>query len=229
MKTIEQLEQEFKAFTDQTKTQLETQKKEFGLQIESAKKDADQWKTVAEAALETSKKFEAQAKKAEEDKKAALSASKKAELLAFFEQSVKDGRLTPAMRDIAVKFAESLNHEAEVVKFEQKDGSSVSHTQFSLFKVFVGMIGKAKAFSLEQRTPRSGSQKELPAAVASEDNEHQEFAEVIHGGTKKTLPTQDADLAAKAFEYQDEQSKLGRSVSYGDALIHISKEMKNAA
>ena len=225
--TLEELQKQFTSFKEATESKLETQKKEFELKLDAYKKDAEQWKSVAETNANEAKKFAEAAEKAEKEKKAAFAATKKAEMTAFIEQGVKDGRLTPAMRDIAVKFAETLNTENEVAKFEQKDGSSIAHTQFSLFKMFVSMIGKAKSFSFKEASPRSDAGKTLPEETI--DNGAQEFTEVIHGGVKKSLPTQDVDLGLRAMEYQESQSKIGRKVGYEEALIHVSKQMKQEA
>lgn len=225
--TLEELQKQFTAFQAQTESKLELQKKDFELKLDAAKKDAEQYKQIAETNAATAKAFEEKAKAAEAEKAKAFAEAKKAEVKGYFESCVKAGSLTPAMRDIAVNLSESMTSETVVAKFEQKDGSSVSHTQFSLFKLFVSMIGKAKGFSIRETTPAADTKKVLP--VNGDEAGHESFTEVIHGGVKKTLPTQDVDLAARAFQYQEDQAKLGSKVSYETALIHVSKEMKAEA
>ena len=225
--TLEELTKQFTALKADTETKLETQKKEFELKLDAAKRDGEQWKSVAETNAAEAKKFAAEAKKAEDERKATVAATKKVEMVAFIETAVKEGRLSPAMRDIAVKFAETLNTENEVAKFEQKDGSSIAHTQFSLFKMFVSMVGKAKTFAMRETTPRAEGGKTLPEET--ESAEVKEFTNVIYGGVKKLLPLQNVDLGVRAIEYQDTQAKLGRKVDYADALIHVSRIMKQEA
>lgn len=223
--TLEELQKQMQDLQKNFTEKLELQSKSFQVQIDAAKKDGEQWKTVAQAAEEKAREFAEQAKKAELEKAKAFAEAKKAELAAFFAQVKKEGKITPAMEEIALKLAESMTSETVVATFEKSDGSKTTHTQLSLFKAFISALGKTRVFT--EQTPGAGARSAgTPRAVAGANAGEEGFAKVIFGGTLKELPLADGDLHARAVQFQDEARAAGRTMSYEAALIEASKEEK---
>lgn len=225
--TIEELEKKMKALEVTFQEKIDLQAKSFQVKLDAAEKTAEQYKTVAQASEEKAKQFEEKAKKADEEKAKAFVEAKKAEIKAFFEQAKKDGKITPAMEEIAIQLAESMTSETIVATFEKGDGSKTTHTQLSLFKAFISSFGKTRMFQEHTNTSVPARQAS-PAGGRAEDGEEQ-FAEVIYGGVKKPMPLEDTELHERAVAFQDSERAAGRSVGYSDALIAASKAARQAA
>ena len=68
-----------------------------------------------------------------------------------------------------------------------------------------------------------GEGGEAPAAP------QKHFTEINVGGEKKRVEVDEVEIATKAFEYQAQQLKAGKTVSYEDALIAVYPKKKSAA
>ena len=224
--TIEELEKQMKGLQTTFTEKLDLQAKNFQVQLDATKKEADQWKTVAQAKEEEARVFAEKAKKADEAAAKSALEAKKGEIKAFFEQAKKDGKITPAMEEIAFKLAESMTSEQVIATFEKSDGSKTTHTQLSLFKSFISALGKTRVF---QEHSKSGEAlKMTPAAGSFKANgDDESTTKVIFGGTLKELPMTDTELHVRAVQFQDEARTAGRVMSYEAALIEASKESKN--
>src|SRR3990167_7864251 len=148
MLTLDELTKKFETLT----TSVDTMKKDFELKLESAKKDAEQWKTVATQKDEDLKKFKQEAETANKEKEKAYAEKRKQEDKIFLENLKKQGKLTPASQEIATKLMESMTSETVVATFEAKDGKKITHTQLSLFKELLGSLAKSPIFSQMSRT-----------------------------------------------------------------------------
>lgn len=224
--TIEELEKKMKGLEVSFQEKIELQAKSFNVQLEASKKDGEQWKTVAQAKEEEARQFKEKAEKADAEKAKAFAEAKKAEIKAFFAEAKKDGKITPAMEEVAMKLAESMTSETVIATFDKSDGSKTTHTQLSLFKSFISMLGKTRVFA--EHTAGGGAHQATPKAGSGAAGEEQ-FSEVIYGGVKKPLPMEDTDLHARAVAFQDEARTAGRSVSYEDALCEIGRQIKAEA
>lgn len=224
--TLEELQKQMEGLKKTFDEKLDLQVKSFQVQLDGEKKQVEQWKTVAQAKEEEARVFAEKAKKADEEKAKAFAEAKKAEMKAFFEQAKKEGRITPALEEIAVKLAESMTSETVIATFEKNDGSKTTHTQMSLFKAFISGLGKTTMFREQSRTPQ-GVAPATPGSANGGDGAV-EFAEVIYGGIKKQLPMDGNDLHARAVQFQDAERTAGRSTSYEQALIEVSKQDRMA-
>jgi len=213
---IKELEKKFTELSDnQEKIQ-----KDFTLKLESAQRDAKQFKELAEKREEENRQLKDRAESAEKEKAKAFSESKKAEVKSFVEAQVKAGKIIPAHKEAVVSFMESLTSEGEVASFTDKNGSKVSHSQLSLFKDIISKMKQVVPVNSEF------SVHEVVDGEESGDTTEEKFMEVRSEGTIQKLPLQDEALALKAFEYQAEQLKLGRTIDYGEALIAVAPKRK---
>lgn len=220
MPTIEELTKQFETLN----SSVSLMKKDFDLKLESAKKDAESWKTIATQKEEDIKKFKAEADKAIEDKNKAFAESRKQETASFLENLKKAGKISPAMQETATKLMETMNTETVVHTFEAKDGKKVSHTQFSLFKELLSSLSTTPIF---RSMTQSGSQtKETPAGG---DASEKSFTVVKTKAGDQTYEVDGQELHAAALQYQEDQRKSGRTVDYASALIEAEKIMKQAA
>ncbi len=220
--TVQELEAQLKTFQND----FDKTKKEFQLQLDSAKKDADNWKSVAQSKEDEVKKFQAEAEKAQKEKKEAEGKAREQENVAFIEAKIREGKILPAQKDGVIALMKSLTSEGEIIKFSQADGSTKSHSQVSLFKELLNSLSKRMTYG--PQTP-VGSQPASPMPRGTGEGETTSFREVIYGGKKQALPEEGADLAAKAFEYQNEyEKKWNRKVSYEDALVAVQKQEMTA-
>lgn len=219
MPTLEELTKQFEALN----TNVSTLKKDFELKLESAKKDAEQWKSVATQKDEDLKKFKLDAEKALEEKNKANAELRKQETAVFLETLKKSGKISPAMQETAAKLMESMNSEATVYTFEAKDGKKVNHTQLSLFKELLSSLATTPIF--RQMTRTGEPTRETPPGTASEVT----FTTVKTAGGEKEYQVDGQDLHTAALQYQEDQRKTGRTISYADALIAAEQLMKQAA
>lgn len=219
-KSPEELE---KMFSELEERQAKSEK-EHKQQLEMAQRDVKQFKEIADKNAEELRKFKLEAEEREKKITEAAAKARETEIAEFVESQVKAGRVLPAFKEKLTAFMKSLTSESTVLEFTEKDGSKRSHTQVSLFKELLTKI-------LKPVMPVDG--QEFSVAGESEEEEIdgtqqpvQKFAEIIVGGEKKKLPVEGADEAARAYEYQAAQKKLGREVSYEDALIFVYREKK---
>lgn len=214
----EEMEAKLKSY-DEKLGQIE---KNFQLKLEAAQAESTQWKTVAEQHQAEAKKFKEETEKIQKDLQESKKKAQEAEVVSFVDEMIKGDILIPAQKDGVVAFMRSLASEGEVHKFQEKDGSTRSHSQLSLFKELISKLPKRK--NLTTFSKSGDFRSETPDNGAGEP---QHFQEVIYGGKKQNMQVDDVDLATKAFEYQAEQQKLGRSIGYDDALIAVEKMSRN--
>ena len=220
--TVEELEKQLKTF----QSDFDQTKKDFELKLGTAKKEADDWRQVAQKKEEEAKKFQEEAEKAEKERKKAEAEARKTEHKAFVDRMKAEGKLVPAQEEASLKLMESLSAEGEIAKFTAKDGSSRSHSQLSLFKEMVENSPKRVSFGYSTRKQGEHS-PQLPGEGKAEGGEGQ--IEILHQGKRTMIPLVGADMAARAFEYQAEVRKTqGREIDYGEALIAVEK-MERAA
>ena len=184
-------------------------------------------KTLAELESQFAEFSEKQEK--EKSDKAAAEAREKAaekEVSEFVESQVKAGRVLPAIKDKFISFMKSLTSNGAVLEFTEKNGAKVSHSQLSLFKEIIAKLKPVVPVSQEY-TQSSGREEELPEGT--EDAGVEQFMEVRSKGRIENLPVEGADLAAKAFQFQEEQAKLGRKIDYAEALIAVSPKKRISA
>lgn len=209
----------FKSFEDN----IGLMKKDFEMKLEAANTDAKQWKETAEKNATALREFEAKAKKAEEDRVKLLAENRKVEIKSFVDLMKKEGRIIPAQEEVLTKLMESMTSESTVHTFEAKDGSKIAHTQYSLIKKFIESMNPHKAFV--SMTPSGGSvTRVLPGEEAGEVH----FTEIKRGGVKINAIVDEYDTDQLAKNFIDSQAKLGRKVSYEDALLEISRQQKAA-
>ena len=219
MPTIEELTKQFEALN----TSVSTMKKDFQLQLDSAKKDADSWKSVASQKEEELKQFKEKAELALKERDKAFAESRKQENLSFLESLKKSGKISPAMEDTAAKLMESMTSDVTIHTFEAKDGKKVNHTQLSLFKELLGSLTAAPIFRQMSKTAQI--QKETPG---SNNGEEKTFTTVKTKAGEVTYEVDGQDLHSAAIQYQEDQRKIGRTVSYAEALIAAEKLMTQA-
>lgn len=220
MPTIDEMVKKFETL----ETSVGNMKKDFELKLDSAKKDAEQWKTVATQKEEDLKKFKADAEKAIEEKNKAFAETRKAENSLFLEGLKKSGKITPAMQETATKLMESMNTEAIVHTFEAKDGRKVNHTQLSLFKELLASLGASPIF--RNMTQVTEPQRNTPGAVIAEEKV---FTTVKTKAGEQTYEVDGQDLHTAAIQHIADQQKVGNTVDYASALIFAEKQMKQAA
>ena len=214
--TLQELEKSF----GELQSSISVLKKDFDLKLDAANKNAESWKAAAEQKQAELVKYQEDVKKANEDRDKALSEARVSEIKSFVEASVKEGKISPAAKDIVEKLMQSMTGDANIATFEQKDGKKVQHTQLSLFKEFIATMAKSPIF---RQMSRSG---EVQKSATPAGSEEQQFTEVISGGQKKILPADGQDLHLKAIELQEESRKIGKTLSYEDALIQASIAVK---
>lgn len=219
--TIEELTKKFESM----QTEVSVMKKDYELKLDSAQKDAESWKKTAEAKQAEAKKFQEEAEKAKKEKEKAYSEARAKDVQVFLETAKSEGKITPAMQEIAVKLAESMTSEDEIATFGEKDGKKISHTQLSLFKEFVSSlpkIDKTKSLThgqmIRKETPKSGTGQEEVQTM-----------EAFVNGVKQTVILDDTALHFKAIELQEEYSKKGQRLDYAEALIQAEKLIRQAA
>lgn len=216
--TVEELEKQLKSF----QSDFESTKKDFTIKLESAKKDAEEWKSVATKKEEELKTFKEKAEAAEKEKEKAYAESRANEDKHFLESLVKEGKITPAMQVTAQKLMESMTSETTVATFDSKDGKKIQHTQRSLFKEFLRSFQKSNAYSILSRA------ESFSADTPEGGDDTVEFAEIHKDGQIVKAQLDDVDLDKQAKGYQEEMRKVGKDVSYADALIYISKRIKQS-
>jgi hypothetical protein len=224
-KTPEELE---KMFSDLNERQGK-QEKEFQQKLEMAERNTQQFKELADKNAEELRTFKQDAEKREKEQKEALFKSRETEISEFVESQVKVGKILPALKEKVLTFMKSLTSEGEVLKFAEKDGSTRSHSQFSLFKELIlkmkPVMPVGNEFSvqeeLESETP-DNENGDIPV----EGKKH--FTEIRVGGELKKVEVDEVDIAAKAYEYQEKQAKIGKKISYEDALIAVYPRKKSA-
>ena len=223
-KSPEELE---KMFTD-LQTQQEKTEKEFKLQLQVAERNTQQYKELAEKNAEELRTFKQDAEKREKEQKAALEKKFASEISEFIESQVKAGKILPALKEKVTTFMKSLTSEGEVLKFQEKDGSTRSHTQLSLFKELIlkmkPLIPVDSEFSVQEAPVAETPDNEEGLAPAATQKH---FTEITIGGEKKRVEVDGVEEASKAYEYIELQAKVGKTVSYEEALIHVYKQLKN--
>lgn len=216
--TVDDLKKQY----SEMNARVSAMQKDFELKLESANRTADEWKKQAEKREEDLRSYQEKHEKEEKERLAAAAKAKESDILGFAESQIKAGKITPAVKDKIVAFMKSLNAESAVLEFTESDGSKRTHTQISLFREIIGnlkpIVPVGKEFT------RSGNQSVESPSDSETDQETEQFMEVHAPGGKKTLPVAEADLAAKAFEYQEKNK-----VSYEDALVAVSKLQKTEA
>lgn len=231
---MKDVEAKLKLFQDQLsaqKTQAEAIRKDFTLQLDTAKRDADSWKATAQKREQEIAQFKELAEKEKANSEKLAKESRKREISEFVDSAKKAGKIVPAQEEIVTKLMESLTSEDEVAKFKEKDGSTKNHTQFSLFKAFINSLNKRKEFSELTETP-AGMSYTSPDNFSEEDDSMNElpkhFTEYAERSrTKGTSVTfEGANIAAKAEEYITSMKAKGITVGYADALVAVSP--KNA-
>ena len=219
-KTLEQLAADMEKLT----TTFETKEKEFKVLLQASNDQAAQWKTVAEQSQAKILKLEEDAKKAEANTLKLKTEAIVAENRAFVEAKKKEGILTPAMAIFAESLMGSMTSDAEVVKFTEKDGRAVVHTQLSLFKAFIGTLKKAVSYG-----PISPGSRQVAGAPVHEAGEVRKMEVTVKSLGRVEATLDDYDLHMKALEFQAERAKSGKTITYEEALIEASKQEKDAA
>lgn len=218
-----EIEAKLKNFSDQIdemKTVSEKNRKDFDQKLKSAELDAKQYKEQAEKTAEELRKFKADADQRDTDAKKALAAEREKSIIEFAAGLKKAGKITPAQEGYVISFMKSLTSEADIITFNDKAGRKISHNQLSYFKELISAFsGKRVDFS----ETKSNEKAEIETPGDNE-NVDDHFMEVRQEGVVKNLPVADVDLSVKAFEYIEEQGKLGRVVAYGNALVHVQKK-----
>ena len=209
-----------KQFEDISKG-FETFKKDTNLKLDSAQKDAKQYKEVAEKREEENRLLKESNEKTQKETARQLAESRQAEISEFVDGQVKAGKIQPAIRESVIAFMKSLTSEA-VIEFTEKNGDITKKSQLSLFK---HIFSKAKAVPLGEMTPATFSDE-----TVNEDGEPAEeepkFMAVLEEGVVRSLPMEGMELDAKAKAYQESQMKLTKvKVSYYDALIAVSPKV----
>lgn len=223
MKTPEELE---KMFTDLSDKQAKSEK-EFQQKIEMAQRDTQQYKALADKNAEELRAFKQEADKREKEQKDALAKRTETEISEFVESQVKAGKFIPAIKEKMITLMKSLTSESEIMKFQEKDGSTRSHTQLSLFKELIlkmkPVIPVGDELSIQSEISGETPDGENGDALA-EPAKH--FVEIHVGGEKKRVEVDEVEIAAKAFKFQEERAKAGSPVSYEDALIAVYPRKK---
>lgn len=214
-KTPEELE---KMFTDLQDQQAKSEK-EFNQKLEMAQRDTKQYKELAEKNAEALRNFQQDSEKRDKEQKEAIAKARLTEDSEFVESQIKAGRIIPAMKEKVITFMKSLTSETAVMEFKEKDGSTRSHTQISLFKEMLLKMKPVMPVGSEFSVADVAEIEEIDGTQKPVEV----FTEVFDKGERKKLPVEGADLAAKAFEYQAHMQKLGKVIEYADALIAVEK------
>lgn len=213
--TVEELEKQLKSF----QSDFDQTKKDFELKLSSANKEAESWKKVAETKEAEAKAFKEKAETADKEKAKAYAEKRNNEDKAFLETLKKEGRITPAMQEVAAKLMESMTSDETVATFDTKDGKKIQHTQRSLFMDFMKSFQKSNAYTILSRMP------EYTPETPDGTQEEVAFAEVHKDGQKVMAHLDDVDLDRQAKAYQEEMRKIGKTIDYSEALIAISKKV----
>lgn len=221
-KTIEELE---KLFTE-TQTQVSVMKKDFELKLDSANKTAKEYQELATAREEDLRKYKQEKEATELKHKQDLAKSRETEISEFVEAQCKAGKIIPAFKERLTAFMKSLTSESEVMKFTEADGSTRTHTQISLFKELLSKILKPVMPLEEELSTHEQFSETTEEGEDASKKTH--FTEINVGGEKKRVQVDEVDIAAKAYKFQDEQKKLGRDVTYEDALIAVYPKKRPA-
>ena len=219
------VEEVMKKFDDLT-VKVDAMKKDYDLKLDSANKEAQSWKKVAEQKQDEIASFKESTEKEIKDREKQFAEMRAAENLKFAEELVAKDVLTPALKDTAVRLMSAMTSEKESISYQEKDGKKVSHTMLSLFKEFISALPKGNR--LKAITNRTAPKVEIPSE-AKTGTEDLRYMEVHRGGKKEMLPVEGDDLHSRALEFQQEQKKIGRVVSYGDALIAAEIQISQEA
>lgn len=216
---IELLQSQFKELT----SSVSTMKKDFELKLETAQKDAKEYKDLAYKREDELRKYKEESEKAAREKEAALAVAQATDIAQFVESKVKAGIIAPARKEAVTAFMKSLTSDTNVIEFSEKDGSKRSHSQLSLFKDLISSMKPVVPMNHEF-TVQPGIVEE----VEENGESIEKFMEVIEEGVKKKFPIKEEDLHNKAVDYQEQQRKLGFNVEYYDALIKVSPKNHRA-
>lgn len=231
---IEDVESKLKEIQDKAlaqaqefRSEIDSTKKDFELKIQSADKNAKEYKELAEKREEELRQFKEQFEKDKVEKDKLFKEARENDVKEFVHSLKKNERILPAHEPMVIKLMESMTSESMIMSFKEKDGSERKHSQLSLFKLLLSSLVKGSNF--KQFTPTSPQHAETPDNNASTEGlEAETFMDVLTEGTVKRMKVDEADLAAKAYEYQAEQTKRGITVSYEDALIALSPKVVKA-
>ena len=215
-KSPEELEKMFSELEERT-TKRE---KEFDQKLQMAERDTKQYKELAERNAEELRTFKQEAEKREKEQKESAEKSQEKEIHEFVEAQVKAGKIIPAIKEKMTKFMKSLTSESSIMEFTEKDGSKRSHTQVSLFKELILKMKPVMPLGTEFSV-QDEHDSDIPG---DEDQPDEKFVEVLDKGQRKKLPVEGADIAAKAFDYQDAMAKKNTPVNYEEALIAVSRK-----
>lgn len=140
---------------------------------------------------------EAEFAEREERIKQAEEATAKTAAVNFCDALCDSGKLLPAHKDFAVEFMCGLSGET-TVEFTEGDGKA-KKSQLDAFKGFL---------------------ESMPNVV--------EFAEIAANKDETPEPdNEDADdIARRALEFQESESKLGRTITVADAVTHVTSQGK---
>jgi hypothetical protein len=219
---VKELESKFKDMSGQ----IDTMRKDFELKLDSATKDATQYKELAFKREEELRQVKEKAERDKFEQEQRSKEARKNDIKTFSEALVKDGKLTPAQKEIVVPLMESMTSDSEIHKFIEKDGSVKSHTQLSLLKAFLGTLKKSVSYG--EFSP-SGTAKIYTPDNAVDDDSKQTFMDVKKEGSVIRMAVDEADLAAKAYQHIEEQAKAGRRIDYYQALVELSPKQKVSA
>ena len=219
-KTLEELEKMFTS--EQEKSSLF--RKDMELKLESANKDVAQYKQLAEKREEELRVFKEQSEKDKKERETALAKARETEITVYAEDQVKQGRLLPAQKDSVIAFMKSLTSDTEVISFTEQEGSKRSHSQISLFKELFSKLGVQVPIKKEfTRSDRPMAQLPFAESKPLKQDDIEMVVLKEKGNETKKYPTAGAEFAAKIFEYQQDQQKLGKEVSYELAMIEVSR------
>lgn len=219
---IKELEKKFQELSD-NQAKME---KDFTLKLDSAQKDTKQYKELAEKREEELRQFKESAEKSERERKQSMIEANKTGIKEFVEAQIKSGRVIPAHKERLISFMETLSSEEQVVKFKEKDGSTSSHTQLSLFKDLISKMKPVVPIGSEFTVDENMESESPSDEIEGGEMKAEKFMAVRSEGVVHNYPVKDSDIAEKALQYQEDQKKIGRVVSYEEALIAVSPKRK---
>lgn len=200
---------------------VDVMRKDFELKLGTAQNEVDSWKQNAQKREDEIKQYKEQAEKAKKDADEALGKAKEQEIKTFAEGLKREGKITPAQEEMAVELMKSMISKDTVMTFREKDGSEERHTQFSLFRKLLSGLQKRSIYGEQTRV--SQFTKSVPDESSEDESQ---IVKILSKGGEIELPIQDADLDRMAEQHMEEQRAKNVSVSYADALIHVSKQQK---
>lgn len=218
-KTMEQLEQDFKSFQEESKKKVDALEKTFEARLKAAEDKAQASDTAAVNAEKALLEFKEKAKKESEEAAKKLAEARREDIKAFVEKAVKEGRLLPAAKEFAIQLLGSMTSDVTVATFEEKDGSKKQHTQYSLMRALIEILPAHKGFT--EHTVTGKKKVENPGAQTEKT-----FTTIKKSGENMEVEVDEQDLHEKAVAYQDEQRAQNKSVSYDEALIYVSRKEK---